>query len=119
MNKSQDILKKIHNTDPWIKIFSDKTIAHIAYFVVVLMYISPYWIRIFWAFSLNLIFNSPKVYWAAFGKFVGKRMNAVMVTLLYIFFLGTYSLLTRAFGKKNKKEHETLLIDEEYLYRQF
>lgn len=119
MNKSQDILKKIHNTDPWIKIFSENTIAHIAYVIVVLMYISPYWIRIFWAFSLNMIFNSPKVYWATFGKFVGKKMNALMVTALYLFVLGIYSVLVSFLNSQSRKDQETIFIDEEYLYRQF
>ena len=119
MNQSKEILKKIHNTDPWIKHLPDALILKIAFAVTVLMFFSSYWVRIFWAFFLNLIFNSPKVYTSAFGEFVGKRMNALILSIFYLTLFAFYAIPFKYLRKKVSTHKQTITLDDDYLYRQF
>ena len=119
MNQSKEILKKIHNTDPWIKLLPDAVIIKIAFAVTVLMFFSSYWLRIFWAFFLNLIFNSPKVYASAFGEFIGKRMNALILSIFYLTLFALYALPFKYLRKNSPLRKQTITLDDDYLYRQF
>lgn len=60
--------------------------------LTVVLLVSPYWMRMFLAFSFNVLFNRPAVYFSYFGKFVGKRMNRLVVTVFYLVVFGAYSL---------------------------
>ncbi len=61
----------------------------------VLLYVSPYSVRLFLAFGVNLFFNRPAVYLSYFGKFVGKKMNFLVLSILYLAVFGTYALFYR------------------------
>lgn len=119
MNQSNEILKKIHNTDPWIKHLPETFILKIAFTVTILMFFSNYWLRIFWAFLLNLVFNSPKVYASAFGEFFGKRINTLILSLFYLSFFALYSIPFKYLRKKSTPLKRTIILDDDYLYRQF
>ncbi len=119
MSQSKEILKKIHNTDPWIKHLPEAVIVKIAFAVTILMFFSSYWLRIFLAFFLNLIFNSPKVYASAFGEFVGKRMNALILSIFYLTFFAFYALPFKYLRKKTNPRKQIITLDDDYLYRQF
>ncbi len=108
---SEKILKNIHNTDPWI---SKKYTSWLAYPVakvtVLLMFISPYRVRILLAFTLNFLFNSPMNYLNLIAKNIAKHMNFVFLTVFHFTIFGVYSLLYKFFSnitRAGKKKDST------------
>ena len=99
---SQEILKKIHNVDPWIKVLPDRVVYRIAQIILIVFLLSPYWLRIFWAFLLNILLNSPLIYINMFTAKIGKRINAVVLSIFYLTFFAIYALAYKMIIKYRK-----------------
>ena len=89
---SEKILKNIHCLDPWFKKRFKKLTYYLAVFVVILFFISPYSVRIVWAFLLNFIFNNPITYINLFSQKIGKNISVLVMMIFYLSIFGVYAI---------------------------
>lgn len=92
-DKTEKIVQSIHSSESWLKMFSDKVIYPLAFVVVLVTFISPYSVRIFWAFFLNVFFNAPKTYLTIISKAIGETMNGVVLRIAFFTFFGIYAVI--------------------------
>lgn len=92
-DKTEKIIRSIHASESWLKMCSDKVIYPIAFVVVFVTFISPYGVRIFWAFFLNIFFNAPKTYLIIISKIIGQTMNGIILRVFYLTLFGIYAVM--------------------------
>jgi hypothetical protein len=95
-DKTDKIVQNIHSSESWLKMCSDKVIYPLAFVVVFVTFISPYSVRIFWAFFLNIFFNAPKTYLTIISKAIGQTMNGIVLRICYFTLFGIYAVLYKS-----------------------
>lgn len=95
--KTEKIVQNIHASQSWLKMCSDKVIYPLAFVVVFVTFISPYSVRIFWAFFLNIFFNAPKTYITILSKVIGETMNGIILRVFFFTFFGIYAVMFKLF----------------------
>ena len=95
-DKTEKIVQNIHASESWLKKCSDKVIYPLAFVVVFVTFISPYSVRTFWAFFLNIFFNAPKTYLTILSKLIGQTMNGVILRVFFFTFFGIYAVMYKS-----------------------
>lgn len=117
-------IESIHHINGDFNRFFSMPLYFAGMLVTAVLLVSPYGIRMFLAFFVNALFNRPAVYLAYFSKYVGKRMNFLLVSAAYLLAFGTYAFffrLARFFGsaktESNWKRTEASPDGESYYYQ--
>lgn len=106
-DKTEKIVQSIHSSESWLKMFSDKVIYPLAFVVVLVTFISPYSVRIFWAFFLNIFFNAPKTYLTIVSKAIGETMNGVILRVFFFTLFGIYAVIYKLIKWKRPMSKST------------
>lgn len=124
---STDAFEKIHNIDRKFNALFSRPIYYFAKAVTVISFLLPYGLRIVFAFLINIFFNRPVVYLDFFAKKIGKKVNFVVVGIIYFALFGVYSVFYRFIHlwRSVKKEtvwedfpeHPPKVILEDYFYQ--
>jgi len=117
-DKTEKIIRSIHASESWLKMCSDRVIYPIAFVVVLVTFLSPYSIRIFWAFFLNIFFNAPRTYLTILSKTIGHTMNGIILRVFYLTLFGIYAVLYQfvnlIMGKRSQEKSTwtTAIVEE-------
>ncbi len=93
--REKHIMERSHNINSSLNRVLAKPLYFAGAVTTVLLFISPYWMRTLMAFVFNFFFNRPIVYHFYFFEKLGKKMNAVVLTVFYFFVFGTYALVMK------------------------
>lgn len=94
---SESAFEKIHHINRRFNRVFSKPVYYFAKTVTIINFVLPYFLRIVFAFAINLFFNRPIIYLNFFAKKIGKNINFVVISFFYIVALGVYSVFYRFF----------------------
>lgn len=84
--------ERIHNINPQFNRIFAIPIYIVSLVVVLLLFISPYFVRLAIAFLINLFMNRPIVYLSTFAEKIGRPVNSLFFRFLYFSLFAIYAI---------------------------
>jgi len=101
----KNIIDRIHNIDSRFNRLFSVPLQWIGLLITCILFISPYWGRVAFAFFINIFFNRPKVYLNLVLKRMGKVGNHIMIGIFYFTLFALYAIFYKIFYFIRKKKN--------------